>query len=276
MKLLSSQLADILDALSSSGLDLSDFTDWVEKDVNGGGTRYLLKHKSGEHIFVIDALQPSEQSYTVRIKPGHNTPKQSFENVSLGDLTVYAKHWSNSLQRELNASNKIMPRNSDTIKVFISHTSSDADVALALIRVLRSALNLTENEIRCTSVQGYKLDAGADIEADIRFEVNESSVLIGLLTPTSVHRPYVLFELGARWGVEKPLIPLLASGADYELLPEPLKGKNAISASVRSDLQDLLDTLSSQLGKSLAAASSFDRDLEDLVELSKKKRPEAH
>ena len=165
-----------------------------------------------------------------------------------------------------------MEPRSDSIKVFISHTSADSDLALALIRLLRSGLRLTESDIRCTSVRGYKLEPGADTESTLRQEVNESTVLVGLLTPESLRSSYVLFELGARWGIKRSLIPLLGYGASYSSLPGPLQGRNALNASERGDLEDMLYKLSKDLGVELAKASAYGTDLDSVIgEASKKK-----
>jgi hypothetical protein len=104
--------------------------------------------------------------------------------------------------------------------------------------------------------------------------VNDSSVLIGLLTPMSIQSSYVLFELGARWGIQRSLIPLLACGASYAVLPGPLQGRNALSAEKRGDLQDMLDKLARDLGLRLEKASAIDAELEAvLAAAGKKKRP---
>jgi hypothetical protein len=165
-----------------------------------------------------------------------------------------------------------METRSDTIKVFISHTSADSDLALSLIRLIRAGLHLTETDIRCTSVDGYKLEPGADTEATLRREVNDSTVLLGLLTPASIHSSYVLFELGARWGIERSLIPVLGYGASYSSLPGPLQGRNAIRASERGELEDMLFKLSKDLGVELARASAYGADLASVIEEASKKK----
>jgi len=163
---------------------------------------------------------------------------------------------------------------SDVIKVFISHTSADSDLARALIRLLRSALPLSEDDIRCTSLSGYKLEPGADTDSLLRIEVNQSTILIGLLTPQSLTSSYVLFELGARWGIERKLVPLLGGGADFDSLPGPLKGKNALRAEDRGDLLDMLNLLSTEIGIKLSKTSAYDHDIGELIAASKKKAPQ--
>lgn len=99
-----------------------------------------------------------------------------------------------------------------SIKVFISHSSSDVEIAKGLIDLLQKALHLSSNKIRCTSVDGFRISAGASIDDTLRAEVHDSVVLIGLVTPHSLASAYVIFELGARWGAGRLMIPLLASG----------------------------------------------------------------
>jgi ketopantoate reductase len=85
-----------------------------------------------------------------------------------------------------------------TVDVFISHSSQDVPIAKALVTLLRSALNLPSKSIRCTSVEGYMFDPGIPVDEQIRREVRQSTIFIGLITPASIRSPYVQFELGAR------------------------------------------------------------------------------
>ncbi len=70
-----------------------------------------------------------------------------------------------------------------SIRIFISHSSKDSELALSLIQLLKAAFNLLANNIRCTSVEGYKLSTGVVIEEQLKTEVHESEVLIALITP---------------------------------------------------------------------------------------------
>ena len=48
------------------------------------------------------------------------------------------------------------------MRVFISHSSKDKEVASLVVELLRSALNLRSDDIRYTSEAGYGLPAGAN------------------------------------------------------------------------------------------------------------------
>lgn len=73
-------------------------------------------------------------------------------------------------------------------------------MAAALIDFLRVTIPGL-NRIRCTSVSGYGLPAGAHVDSQLQKEVGEAATLIALMTGVSVESAYVLFEVGARWGL---------------------------------------------------------------------------
>ena len=56
------------------------------------------------------------------------------------------------------------------VKLFVSHSAKDAEIAEALIELIRNALGLPENSIRCTSVDRYRLPGGVKTEEQLREE----------------------------------------------------------------------------------------------------------
>jgi hypothetical protein len=126
------------------------------------------------------------------------------------------------------------------VQLFISHSAKDAAFVEPLIVLLRSALTLPATDVRCTSVDGYRLPAGADTNAQLRREVQESAVLLGVISSESISSLYVVFELGARWGTGKTFIPLLAPGSASSLLGGPLAGINALRLDNEAQVHQLL------------------------------------
>ena len=136
-----------------------------------------------------------------------------------------------------------------SIRVFISHSGADKELAEALIRLLRAALPLDPDSIRCTSVHGYKLPTGAEVDAQVRSEAVDATTFIAILTPASLESMYVLFELGARWGVGKPLFPLMARGTTTGALEGPLHAIHArecVAPELYQFLADMAKALSVQ------------------------------
>lgn len=126
------------------------------------------------------------------------------------------------------------------IRLFISHSSRDQELAGLLVELFRAGLELSPSEIRCTSVDGYRLEIGADTEDQLREEILEAPAFLGLISEAALGSSYVLFELGARWGAKLHIAPLLASTVDHRLLPGPISGKNALRAGRSEDLHQML------------------------------------
>lgn len=148
--------------------------------------------------------------------------------------------------------------------IFISHSSKDADIAVRLIELLRSALGLTDEQIRCTSVEGFQLPGGVNTDEVLKAEVRNSRGFIGLITPNSMNSAYVLFELGARWGAGLHMVPLLG-GVGPEALAGPLKPINGLSATNEAHLHQLVHELATLLQIPLQSPASYTRYLRKLI-----------
>lgn len=151
------------------------------------------------------------------------------------------------------------------VKVFLSHSNRDSALVERLVELLRSALRLGASEIRCTTIDGYRLPAGADTDRQLRVEIVGVPVFIGLVSEASFESAYVLFELGARWGTERPLIPLLAPGVPPSFLRGPLAGLNALSCSNAAQLHQLVTDIGSSLGIVPDPPASYHRHIEGIV-----------
>ena len=134
------------------------------------------------------------------------------------------------------------------LDIFISHSGKDQQIASGLIDLLVAAMNIPPERIRCTSVDGYRLPAGASTNEWLQREVREAKCFIALLTPTSIRSTYVLFELGARWGANLPFIPLLAAGLNASQLEGPISGLNALSCASSSQLHQLITEIHGIIG----------------------------
>jgi hypothetical protein len=153
----------------------------------------------------------------------------------------------------------------EELTLFISHSSKDVEIAKTLIALFEKALKISARSIRCTSVDGYRLPAGADTNEVLRTEVFGAKLFVALLTPTSLASHYVLFELGARWGTRRPLFPLLAGGAIASHLQPPLSGLNSLNASIADQVRQLVEDASSALTQRLEPLASFSAQVDAVV-----------
>ncbi len=198
------------------------------------------------------------------------------ETNSQGFFQLSRKGKTAKLERERPSSETQPTPTEDTqrsrmsnLDVFISHSSKDVDVAEALIDLLRASLNIPSERIRCTSVPGYKLRGGASTDDTLRREVHDTGVLIGIITGASLNSAYVLFELGARWGAGRYMVPLLACGLDSGVLRGPLTGINALRSYEVADVHQLLGDVAEELHLPRPYAPGYQKPLDALIAISK-------
>jgi len=151
------------------------------------------------------------------------------------DLTPQGHDFLDRIRRQGKETLRTGESNLTEMDIFVSHSKHDHDLAKALIELLVVALNIPRTKIRCTSVVGHQLRGGTSIETKLREEINNSNVFLGLITPSSLSSAYVMFEMGARWGIKKSWYLLKARGAEVTDLKGPLPAYHVPDAAVRSD-----------------------------------------
>jgi hypothetical protein len=156
--------------------------------------------------------------------------------------------------------------NGGGMRLFISHSSRDRIFVTALVDLLRSALNLATSDIRCTSLAGFNLPGGADIASQLKREVLEAHAFIAVVSRSSLFSIFTVFEMGARWGANKPLVPLLAPGMSPRDLEAPLSQLNALSSDNRSHIHQLVQELAGHLGIQAESPAVYETKLDRLLQ----------
>jgi hypothetical protein len=133
-------------------------------------------------------------------------------------------------------------------RIFISHRHKDQAIAAALTETIRAALEVRPTEIRCTSVQPYRLPFGKNTGERLRDEIGRAQVVLGILTPDTSQSSYVMFELGAAWSQQIYTCPLLSKGAEYQHIPGPIFDLAPARLWEASDCHQLLANLEAELG----------------------------
>jgi len=161
------------------------------------------------------------------------------------------------------------------LAIFISHSSRDLEIVHELVELLKAALPIRSGEIRCTSLDGYRLPGGARVESRLREEVKSAAVLLGLVTPKSIESQYVMFELGARWGSERPLFPLVVFGEDMRLVRGPLASLNVLDISNQAQLHQLVSDLGGVLNVRVETPAAYMRQLSAVTAAISKARAQS-
>lgn len=159
-----------------------------------------------------------------------------------------------------------------TIDIFISHSSQNLNEVKQLVELIKLATNVKAEKIRCTSVPGYKLQGGSNTDEVLKKEINESKLFIAFVTEESMDSTYVLFELGARWAIDLPLIPVVQTSKDFSLFKGPLSNFHGINLSNESEIHQLIEEIGKELGIDLEPTSLYNEKINELA-LTIRKRP---
>ncbi len=139
------------------------------------------------------------------------------------------------------------------MRVFISHITEEAPVA----NQLKSALTKDFSGVFTVFVSsdGTSIALGEEWLKYIKKALKDCSILIVLCSPSSIHRPWVNFEIGAAWLKKIPIIPVCHNGLTVRDLPMPLSLRNGISLDDPVGLRCLYDSIANKV--SIANNSSY-------------------
>ena len=135
------------------------------------------------------------------------------------------------------------------LKIFISHSSADKQIALALVELLEFLKIDGKEKIFCSSVPGYGVNVGEDLYERIKKEYEQYNLyMIYLISANYLNSPMSLNEMGAAW--------LLKNEYQVFVLPELFMhdlgnvciGTNSIAILWNSDtLQERLNDFKNKL-----------------------------
>lgn len=163
-------------------------------------------------------------------------------------------------------------RQNQRVRLFVSHSHEDQDLAERLADVISSGLEVPPGALRSTSVPGYQLDLGKMAPEALRRELGSAGCVIAMLTPNSLASEWVLFELGAAWANVTTAIPLLAGGMGDNDIPGPFRGAAGGQMKDPLVLDSLLDQLERILGWRQRRDLPSRRKRLDLAEYANQKR----
>ncbi len=127
-------------------------------------------------------------------------------------------------------------------KIFVSHVNEERSLALRVKESLESDFLGLVDVFASTDVES--IDAGRPWLAAIEAALKESAMIVVLCSPSSISRPWINFEIGAAWALEKDIVPLCHSGLKPDKLPMPLLLLNGIRISDAEGLRKLYTTIS--------------------------------
>ena len=124
--------------------------------------------------------------------------------------------------------------------VFVSHATADKWIAKTICEKIEA--------IGAESfIDDRDIDGGDDIPEQIRRQIIRSNEVVVLLTPESVDRRWVLFEVGAAWGRRRNanIIAVLCH-VEVDTIPDLIKSKKAVPIN---SLDEYLEALRRRMEK---------------------------
>ncbi|HAV5511016.1 toll/interleukin-1 receptor domain-containing protein [Acinetobacter baumannii] len=156
--------------------------------------------------------------------------------------------------------------------VFVSHAAVDSEIAtLFKSDVEKSFLGLCQLFVSSNldSIQG-----GKEWMQEIKTNLSEAAVLISLISPVSITRPWIYAEFGAGWIRGIPTISVCHSGLRKDQLPVPLSHFQALDLLDEMHLEHLYGQISLAIGchKPEKDYSKLTEKYREITETNRKKR----
>ena len=151
------------------------------------------------------------------------------------------------------------------VRIFISHSERDRELAVPLSGWLQRGLGLDENEVRCTSV--INMGGGSVPATVLRKDIETATAVIGLLTTNSLLSHWAQLEMGAGW-FKDSLIPIRGPGIYVRDLPSPLSDLTTVDFCEQAEMKKLLSDLADDLGTKVCVDAK--KEIEEIAESAKK------
>ena len=134
--------------------------------------------------------------------------------------------------------------------LFVSHATSDGEFANAVKQEIEKVF-ANSVSVFCTSSPGT-IPVGIDWLSDIEQKLGVAQAVVAIITPVSIERPWLWFEIGATWSKGRSgdcrIYPLCAPEIELSQLPSPLDRLQALSMGKAADLKLLFEALIGQFG----------------------------
>ena len=145
----------------------------------------------------------------------------------------------------------------DLKQVFISHIHEEAALGDVVKGIIEDVFD--SHGIRAfLSSDMRDLPAGRKWLTEITQQLDQARVIVSLISPTSLRRPWVNIELGAGWIKELRVIPLCHSGQSFDDLPRPFEDFTGVDLDRDDAAKRLLGGIADGLGLPHPKRIAFD------------------
>jgi TIR domain len=127
--------------------------------------------------------------------------------------------------------------------VFISHASTDAPLADALVQLIEGGIGVSSYQIFCTSLEEQSIPPGVEFKQYIKEKLGDAKIVIALISPQYYSSAFCMCELGATWALTKSFIPLTVPPVAHDDLRGVLGGVQVLSIMDGTKLDTVYEVL---------------------------------
>ncbi|WP_239613900.1 toll/interleukin-1 receptor domain-containing protein [Cohnella mopanensis] len=145
--------------------------------------------------------------------------------------------------------------------IFLSHIHEERDLALLIKSTIEEEFSGFVDVF--VSSDGISIPAGSNFLNKIEDGLMNCNAAIVLLSPHSVSRSWINFELGSVWIRNKlssetiPVIPFCHSGMTLNAMPQPINQLNAIQGNIASQLEFAFNSIQKAVGGKGSLKTNF-------------------
>ena len=132
-------------------------------------------------------------------------------------------------------------------KVFLSHAAADDALAAEFTRLLASGLGITGKEVFCSSLPGRKIPGGFNFVDHIKKSLEDSQVVVLLITENYLVSQFCLAEIGASWIFKDQVVPVVVPPITYARLIATLSIQQAWKLNDDDGLNGIADDICNAL-----------------------------
>lgn len=144
--------------------------------------------------------------------------RRDFE-LTIKQINSYIEELEHELNDELEEEKEVRLENGSYSggieKIFISHSSKDSMIVEEIIDLLET-VGLKNEQIFCSSFEGYGIDLGENFLERLKTELSSKVLVVFVLSKNFYSSPVCLCEMGATWVKTNEHIPVLIPPFDYK------------------------------------------------------------
>lgn len=160
----------------------------------------------------------SNYQYASFYTEGFSNEVEKIKNTTdfIGDARILKKRLEIELEKMGDSKMEEQVEQEKDLKIFISHSSKDADYVLAFVELLET-LNVPEDRIICSSVPPYCIPLGNKVYNWLVSQFQHSSLHVFYVLSDNYYKsPASLNEMGATWALKHKWDGILLPGFEFE------------------------------------------------------------